>query len=66
MNLRQLAGDEYFVWKTTKPDTDNLIKMLKDCMTTAGFWKDDAIVCSEVTEKFLAFHPGIYVKVVSL
>ncbi|MBR2999779.1 MAG: RusA family crossover junction endodeoxyribonuclease [Oscillospiraceae bacterium] len=56
----------YYVWKTTKPDTDNLIKMLKDCMTAAGFWKDDALVCSEVTEKFLAFRPGIYVKVVSL
>lgn len=66
MNLQQLVGDEYFVWKETKPDTDNLIKMLKDCMTQAGFWKDDVLVCSEVTEKFLAFRPGIYVKVVSL
>ena len=38
-------------WKTTKPDTDNLQKMLKDVMTECGFWKDDALVCSENIEK---------------
>ena len=38
-------------WKTTKPDTDNLQKMLKDVMTECGFWKDDALVCSETVEK---------------
>lgn len=38
-------------WKTTKPDTDNLQKMLKDVMTECGFWKDDALVCSEYVEK---------------
>lgn len=56
----------YFEWKTTKPDTDNLIKMLKDCMTKTGFWLDDCQVVSEVTEKMLSFTPGIYVKVVEL
>ena len=25
-------------YKTTRPDTDNLQKMLKDCMTKCGFW----------------------------
>ena len=38
-------------WKITKPDTDNLQKMLKDVMTECGFWKDDAQVCSENIEK---------------
>lgn len=38
-------------WKTTKPDTDNLQKLLKDAMTRCGFWKDDALVCLEVIEK---------------
>ena len=37
--------------KDTKPDTDNLQKLLKDCMTAVGFWVDDAQVCSELTEK---------------
>lgn len=31
-------------WRVTKPDTDNLQKMLKDCMTLTGFWNDDAQV----------------------
>ena len=34
-------------WKTTKPDTDNLVKTLKDCMTVVGFWKDDSSVVLE-------------------
>ncbi len=49
-------------YKTTKPDTDNLQKLLKDCMTDSGFWKDDALVVSELCEKFWAEIPGIYVK----
>lgn len=53
-------------YKLTKPDTDNLIKLLKDCMTKCGYWKDDALVASEINEKFWAAHPGIYIKVESL
>lgn len=53
-------------YKTTKPDTDNMIKLLKDCMTKAGFWKDDSQVASEITEKFWARPTGIYVKVEEL
>lgn len=48
-------------WKDTKPDTDNLQKLLKDCMTDLGYWKDDAQVASEVVEKFWAKVPGIYI-----
>ena len=50
-------------WKISKPDTDNLIKLFKDCMTRTGWWLDDAQVCSEITEKFYADCPGIYVRV---
>ena len=48
-------------YKYTKPDTDNLQKLLKDCMTFCGFWKDDALVVSEIVEKFWAEHPGIWI-----
>lgn len=48
-------------YRTTRPDTDNLQKLLKDCMTAVGFWKDDAQVASEVAEKFWAEIPGIYI-----
>ena len=50
-------------YKYTKPDTDNLQKLLKDCMTDCGYWKDDALVVSEVTEKFWAELPGIYIRI---
>ena len=53
-------------YRTTKPDTDNLQKLLKDCMTTVGFWKDDAQVCREIIEKFWAEIPGIYIRVTAL
>lgn len=56
-------------YRTTKPDTDNLQKLLKDCMTAAGFWKDDALVASELCEKFWAEdnrHTGIYIRVEQL
>ena len=53
-------------YKTSKPDTDNLVKLLKDVMTDLHFWNDDAQVASEVIEKYWADVPGIFVKVESL
>lgn len=53
-------------YRISKPDTDNLQKLLKDCMTACGFWKDDALVASEIVEKFWAELPGIYVRIESL
>ena len=53
-------------YKTTRPDTDNLQKLLKDCMSDTGFWKDDALVASEIVEKFWAERPGIYIRVEEL
>lgn len=53
-------------YRTTKPDTDNLNKLLKDCMTEVGFWKDDALVASEIIEKFWADKSGIYIKIEEL
>lgn len=42
------------IFKTTKPDTENLLKTLKDCMTKVGFWKDDALVAMDVNAKYWA------------
>lgn len=53
-------------YRTTKPDTDNLQKLLKDCMTHVGFWQDDAQVASEICEKFWAERPGIYICIETL
>ena len=43
-------------WKTTRPDDDNLIKTLKDCMTRCGFFKDDSFVSLDTIGKMLVPH----------
>ena len=53
-------------WKTTKPDVDNAQKLLQDCMTELGFWKDDAQIASLIAEKFWARIPGIYIRIEEL
>lgn len=54
-------------WRITKPDTDNLQKLLKDCMTQCSFWKDDAQVVREQVEKRWSDEPcGIYIEVSEL
>lgn len=50
-------------YRTSKPDTDNLVKLLKDVMTGLHFWNDDAQVASEIIEKFWADIPGLFVAV---
>lgn len=50
-------------YRITKPDTDNLQKLLKDCMTAAGFWRDDALVAEETVGKYWADPPGIYIRI---
>ena len=53
--------------RVTRPDTDNLQKLLKDCMTRVGFWKDDAQVCREtVTKRWTRTKPGIRIEVTQL
>ena len=50
-------------WKITRPDVTNLQKLLEDCMTDSGFWKDDNLIVSSIVEKFWAEIPGIYIKI---
>ena len=46
-------------YRVTRPDTDNLQKLLKDCMTRVGFWRDNAQVCrEEVTKRWSREKPG--------
>lgn len=55
-------------YRKTKPDTHNLNKLLFDVMTDLGFWKDDALVASELIQKFWVKEspPGIYIKIEEL
>ena len=50
-------------YKITRPDTDNLNKLLKDVMTEMGFWKDDALICTEYIGKYYSDEPGIEIEI---
>lgn len=52
--------------KTTRPDCDNYIKELKDAMTDAGFWYDDAQVVDLRIVKYYAEKATIYIRVEEL
>lgn len=60
----QKKGDG--VYKTTRPDVDNMQKIVLDSMTKLGFWKDDSHVSSMVVEKFHSDTVGIYFEVMEL
>lgn len=49
--------------KTTRPDTDNMVKLLKDVLTRCGFWKDDAQVYDERVLKLWSSQPKTVVMV---
>lgn len=53
-------------YKTTKPDLDNLQKLLNDCMTDLGYWNDDNQIASLIVEKFWSEKVGIYIRVEEL
>lgn len=49
--------------KDTKADADNCCKMIFDCMTRLGFWKDDALIWDLRFRKFYTDQPGIGIKI---
>ena len=50
-------------YRDTKPDLDNLMKLLQDCMTQCKFWNDDALIVGLMTEKRWSDNPGILVRI---
>lgn len=46
-----------------KPDLDNSVKLLQDCMTSLGFWEDDRFIVSLIVEKFWTDIPGIFIQI---
>ena len=53
-------------YKTTRPDGDNYLKAIKDAMTEAGFWIDDAQVCDERAVRIYAERGSIQIQVETL
>lgn len=48
---------------TVKPDCSNLVKILEDCLTKLGFWKDDSQVSDLHVSKAWGKAVGIYVAI---
>lgn len=57
-NTKRLMGCGY-VYKSTKPDVDNLAKLLLDVMTECGYWQDDGQVANLNLSKFWAENVAI-------
>ena len=53
-------------WKTTRPDLDNMEKLLIDSMTQCGYWLDDAQISSKYTAKRYGEKEGIEIRVATL
>lgn len=51
-----------FLWKDTVPDTDNMLKLVKDVLGDLGWWKDDAQVADERTQKVWGPEPKITIR----
>lgn len=52
-------------FKTTRPDLDNLNKLLQDCLVKSGYLSDDSIVVRLLTEKRYSLNNSgisIYIK----
>lgn len=47
----------------SRPDLDNLEKLLLDVMTRLRFWTDDSLVAEKRTAKFRGPRPGIWIQV---
>lgn len=50
----------------TRPDADNLCKMLMDCLGGSGFFNDDGQIAKLNFSKWWCEHPGIWIKIEQL
>ena len=58
--IKKLHG----TYKITKPDLDNMEKLLFDVMEDLGFFSNDAQIACKITEKFWTIEtPGIWISV---
>ena len=54
---RQVAASHGLERPTGRPDLDNLMKHLKDCLTQTCFWQDDKQVVALEAAKYYGFSP---------
>lgn len=49
-------------WKTSRPDLDNIVKLVCDALNGVC-WRDDAQICSGQQRKCYGQHPGIEIEI---
>jgi Holliday junction resolvase RusA-like endonuclease len=59
---KRRRADPFGVFKTTRPDADNLQKLAKDALNGV-VWVDDSLVALSVTRKFYGDKPGTTITV---
>lgn len=61
-----------FIWHTSKPDLDNLVKAVLDSISQAGYskidksgmvWKDDSLICDLHARKLYSPNPRIEIEI---
>ena len=62
------AAKKHILRPTTKPDLDNLLKHVKDCMTMMRFWGDDKQVVGYLphTGKYYSENPRWEIEIVKI
>ena len=62
------SKDGHSGYRTEKPDCDNMVKLMIDCMAQLKFFDDDKEISSLIIEKFDVKDPpiGIYIKLEEL
>lgn len=64
---KSLPKKRELTFKTERPDTDNLVKMLKDVMTDVGFWTDDSkVVKEDLMKGYSNEMPGLFIQILAL
>lgn len=53
-------------WKITRPDTDNLVKGIKDLLEPMMFLRDDAQIADEHVRKMHGNKPGIWIVITEM
>jgi Holliday junction resolvase RusA-like endonuclease len=66
--IKHRKADRELAWRPseTKPDCDNLCKILKDLMTDLRFWEDDSQVADLRIVKGYGDSPGIHILVCAI
>lgn len=61
----ELARNPY-LWHTSKPDADNILKTMFDCMTRLGFWEDDKNIVTLHVCKLRSAKTGILMEIIPI